>query len=309
MRELTPDMRVRTVLSQCAHALLEAGVGSEADQAADRKKIAEHEVMYLLAEACGASMSALRGAVLVDKSLGQIADATHIHRFQQWMERRLRREPLQYIVGHAPFRFLEVEVGEGVFIPRPETELLIDAALEYAAELKNQKPRIVDLCAGSGVLGLSAATEIPHSTVWAVELSPQAFTYAQKNAHTLDATNYSVMCADATDKQTLSELDGTVDIVLSNPPYVPLRDVPEQIETRDYDPELALYGASEDGMRIPELILRRAYDLLTPGGLLLMEHDWQQGAATREVADRLGYSHYATKCDFSLKDRYLSALK
>ncbi|OTA26124.1 protein-(glutamine-N5) methyltransferase, release factor-specific [Alloscardovia macacae] len=346
-------MRVRTVLQQCAHALYEAGVGSVAGSDADARAVAAHEARVLFAEAFSLTSSDVQAAVLMDKRVEELDWAVGARAaessparshdsltfFAHWVARRCQREPLQRIVGHAPFRYLDLKVGPGVFIPRPETELLVDEALEYAKYVRARRAqedegdergegpegaegaekarplRIVDLCAGSGALGLAAATEIPGSEVWAVELSETAYAYTQKNAdlvrgaHPDIRVRYDAIRADATSSETLEDLDGTVDILLSNPPYIPQKDIPEQIEAREYDPALALYGASDDGMKVPAAIIRRASMLLKPGGLLLMEHDWQQGETTRAVAEECGFEQVQTKKDFAGKDRYLYAVK
>lgn len=315
MNEWNLSTQVRTVISQCALALSRAGIGEEAHDDNAMRAIAEHESILLLAEASKRTISDITAAMFVGKTLGDITDEAHNEMFRDWMCRRIQREPVQHIVGHAPFRFMDVEVGPGVFIPRPETELLIDATLEYVSSLPShhdgvaESVRIVDLCAGSGVLGLAAATEIPHSEVWAVELSEKAFEYTQRNARSVNPPQYHAVLADATSADTLRELDGTIDIVVSNPPYIPLRDIPEQTEAREYDPDLALYGASEDGMAIPQKIIDRAYALLRSHGLLAMEHDWQQGYTTCEVAKQIGFTHVETRKDFAHKDRFLYALK
>ena len=303
---------VRTVVLQCAQRLCAAGVGQ--DFSDTQPEVARHEVTVLLAEACGLNARDIQAASLMGKTLGELGTAIQLKRFNKWVERREKREPLQHIVGRAPFRYLDLLVGPGVFIPRPETELLIDEALEYVRSLRSSQSssaavRIVDLCAGSGALGLAAATEIDSSYVWAVELSEQAFVYAQKNSRRVQARNYEVIQADATLEQTLQDLNGTVDIVLSNPPYIPLTDIPEQVEARESDPDMALYGASDDGMKIPSLIIQRVSQLLKTGGLLLMEHDWSQGKSTCEQARNCGFSSAQTHRDFAGKERYLRAIK
>ena len=142
---------------------------------------------------------------------------------------------------------------------------------------------MVDLCAGSGAIGLSVVSEVPGSQVWAVELSPNTAEWTRRNLsetakkYPSIASNYHLEIADATSFATLAQLDGTVDIVITNPPYVPQTDIPEQPEVRDWDPELALYGGSMDGTLIPERIIERACRLLKPGGVLVMEHDVTQG--------------------------------
>ncbi|WP_418968962.1 peptide chain release factor N(5)-glutamine methyltransferase [Alloscardovia omnicolens] len=314
MLNFTDTVDVRTVISQCAQVLCDAGVADDAVTAEQQYAIAQHEVQWLLSEAVGQSISNIQAASIVGRHVADFASPEQLHTFRQWISRRIRREPLQHIVGHAPFRFLELAVGPGVFIPRPETELLIDAALDFIEERKSlqnrtEPVRIVDLCAGSGALGLAAATEIPHSYVWAVELSEQAYAYASKNQQKNHVNNYELRLADATSAQTLQELNGTVDIVVSNPPYIPLKDIPEQAEARESDPDMALYGGSDDGLLIPSRVIQRASSLLHSGGLLVMEHDWQQGEATRLCAQTCGFSYAQTRADFAHKDRYLYAIK
>lgn len=247
-------------------------------------------------------------------------------RFEAMVARRTKREPLQYIVGHAPFRWLDLKVGPGVFIPRPETEAVVQAGLDWLAAHSLATPRMVDLCAGSGAIGLSIATEVPGAEVWAVELAEKTIAWTRRNAvETLGCDEIPSKCAagekstsfgqgryhllqgDATAAETLAELDGTVDAVITNPPYVPLAAIPEQPEVRDHDPALALYGGSDDGLRIPERIIDRAACLLRPGGLLVMEHDITQGVALVSYAKAAGFSTARTGQDWTGRDRFLTA--
>lgn len=308
--QLTDD--VRTVITQCARLLVQAGVarGTGISDEAQALAVCEHEVLLLLSQLCGVSPGQIQAVAMLGGKMNAICTDDQIVQFSSWLWRRKNREPLQHIMGHAPFRFLDLDVGHGVFIPRPETELLVDDALEFVHTQKMEAPIIVDLCAGSGALGLAAATEIPDSTVYAVELFDEAFAYAQRNVYKVGAErNYTLIQGDATNPQILEDINGTVDIVLSNPPYVPQTDIPTQTEVREFDPESALYGGSSDGMLIPQKIMKRAYDLLKSGGLLVMEHDWQQGSVTRECAHSVGFVHTVTKQDLAKKDRYLYALK
>ncbi|MFD0704161.1 peptide chain release factor N(5)-glutamine methyltransferase [Alloscardovia venturai] len=305
------DAEVRTVIVQCTSLLVDAGIARDAGitDAFQARAVCEHEVKLLLTEACGIGMNKLDTSILMRDRVGTITDEESLVRFGLWLERRLAREPLQHITGHAPFRYLDLEVGPGVFVPRPETEILIDEVISYIQHRCLQRPLIVDLCAGSGALGLAAATEINSSTVKAVEISEEAIAYTRRNAERVSAKNYEVILGDAADAQTYVGLNGSVDVVISNPPYVPERDIPTQVETRDFDPEIALYGGSSDGMHIPRLIIQRANTLLKPGGLLVMEHDWQQGQQTCEAASVTGFSVTMTKKDLAGKDRYLYAIK
>ncbi|WEV71976.1 peptide chain release factor N(5)-glutamine methyltransferase [Bifidobacterium sp. ESL0790] len=243
------------------------------------------------------------------------ADDAAIRRFAVMVARRKQREPLQYIVGHAPFRYLDLEVGPGVFIPRPETETVVQAAIDWITREKLCPSRVVDLCAGSGAIGLSVVTEVPGSEVWAVEYSKSAIQWARRNErivfgeHSLAGYNYHLEQGDATDATMLSQLDGTIDVVVTNPPYVPEADVPEQPEVRDHDPKMALYGGSSDGVLIPEQIVTRAAHLLRPGGALVMEHDISQAERLVDFARVNGFGEARTGEDLTGRPRYLFAIK
>lgn len=293
-------MAAADVIRDAAVQLREAGIETP-----------EHDAKLLLAEAAGVELRDVDKALLMGEELGT---AEQLARFQSMLARRAKREPLQYITGHAPFRYLDLKVGLGVFIPRPETETVVQAGLDWLTEHGMIHPRVVDLCAGSGAIGLSVVSEVPGSQVWAVELSPNTAEWTNKNlAETAKrypsiASNYQLEIADATSLATLAQLDGTIDIVITNPPYVPESDVPEQPEARDWDPELALYGGSMDGTLIPERIIERAYRLLKPGGALVMEHDVTQGDRLVAYAKAAGFTTASTGRDWAGRDRYLFAV-
>lgn len=293
-------MAAADVIRDAAVQLREAGIETP-----------EHDAKLLLAEAAGVELRDVDKALLMGEELGT---AEQLARFQSMLARRAKREPLQYITGHAPFRYLDLKVGLGVFIPRPETETVVQAGLDWLTEHGMIHPRVVDLCAGSGAIGLSVVSEVPGSQVWAVELSPNTAEWTNKNlAETAKrypsiASNYQLEIADATSLATLAQLDGTIDIVITNPPYVPESDVPEQPEARDWDPELALYGGSMDGTLIPERIIERAYRLLKPGGALVMEHDVTQGDRLVAYAKAAGFTTASTGRDWTGRDRYLFAV-
>lgn len=293
-------MAAADVIRDAAVQLREAGIETP-----------EHDAKLLLAEAAGVELRDVDKALLMGEELGT---AEQLARVQSMLARRAKREPLQYITGHAPFRYLDLKVGLGVFIPRPETETVVQAGLDWLTEHGMIHPRVVDLCAGSGAIGLSVVSEVPGSQVWAVELSPNTAEWTNKNlAETAKrypsiASNYQLEIADATSLATLAQLDGTIDIVITNPPYVPESDVPEQPEARDWDPELALYGGSMDGTLIPERIIERAYRLLKPGGALVMEHDVTQGDRLVAYAKAAGFTTASTGRDWAGRDRYLFAV-
>jgi release factor glutamine methyltransferase len=190
---------------------------------------------------------------------------------------RARRVPLQHLTGRAAFRHLELSVGPGVFVPRPETEMVADLAVPLLLDLADRErraPVVVDLCTGSGALALSLKHEVPAASVHAVELSDLAHAWAVRNRDDL-GLDVEMVLGDAT--TAFAELEGEVDVVVSNPPYIPLGAVPNDPEVRDHDPDVALYGGSADGLRIPLEVAARAARLLRPGGVLLMEHADVQG--------------------------------
>lgn len=206
-------------------------------------------------------------------------------RIEQLLARRLSRVPLQHLLGTAAFRYLEVEVGPGVFIPRPETELLAEAGLRTLTERPEGERVAVDLCSGSGILALALATEAGGSLVHAVELDDEAVTWTRRNvaAHAdllaERRSEVTVHHADAGEVHTsvLAGLAGRVDVVVSNPPYIPDRMIPREPEVRDHEPAVALYGGA-DGLDVVRRIARAAAVLLRPGGLLAIEHADVQGA-------------------------------
>ncbi len=238
--------RMGAVLEAAAARLARAGIDT-----------ARHDAKLLLAESAGRSLSDVDKAVLMDDAFSQFAPSPEARgAFESMLGRRESREPLQHIVGHASFRYLDLDVGPGVFVPRPETELVVQEAIDWITAHGLYSPRVVDLCAGSGAIGLAIATEVPGAQVWAVELDTQAAQWTRRNMHKVGerfpdlVANYRLEVADATCPVTLSTLDGTADVVISNPPYIPLTNVPQQPEVRDFDPDTALYGGSADGMMI-----------------------------------------------------------
>lgn len=187
-------------------------------------------------------------------------------RFEELLARRATREPLQHLLGTAAFRHVEVAVGPGVFVPRPETELLAGWAVEACTGL--EQAVVVDLCTGSGAIAKAIADEVPDARVYAVELDSAAHAWAARN---LAGTGVELRQADFVD--AFDDLLGTVDIVVSNPPYVPLSSAasvaPEALE---HDPHLALFSGA-DGLDAIRLLERRGAQLLRPGGVLGIEHD------------------------------------
>ncbi len=241
MTDLAAALRAATA------ALAAAGVPSPR---ADAEVLAGH----LLGLGRGAvAAAALRGAPAPDG-------------FDALVARRARRVPLQHLTGRAAFRGLELAVGPGVFVPRPETEVTAGLAID-AARAAAARPLVVDLCTGSGAIALAVAAEVPGAVVHAVELSAPAHAHAARN---LAGTGVALHLADAA--TALPELDGAVDVVVANPPYVPPGAVPRDVEVREHDPEVALYGGGDDGLDVPRAVLARAALLLRPGGTVVVEH-------------------------------------
>jgi release factor glutamine methyltransferase len=226
------------------------------------------------------------------------------------VERRAAREPLQHVTGRAPFRALELAVGPGVFVPRPETESVAQLAIDALLAVPSPAPRAIDLGTGSGAIAIALATEVPHAEIVAVEKSPRAFIWARQNARELAGSNLRLVFADLAELPAEldgSPLDGSFDVVVSNPPYIPLGAIPRDPEVRMHDPEVALYGG-DDGLDVVRAISIRAATLLRPGGTLVLEHGELQGSAIRELLAADGWRAPATHRDLLGRDRTTTAL-
>ncbi|MGY5882878.1 peptide chain release factor N(5)-glutamine methyltransferase [Modestobacter lacusdianchii] len=239
-------------------------------------------------------------------TLGEVP-AGPADRFAALVEERAARVPLQHLTGTAPFRHVELAVGPGVFVPRPETELIAGWVLDRIAGLTG--PTVVDLGAGSGAIALSVAHEHPGARVVAVERDAGAIEWTRHNAATRAAagdTPVEVLAGDMTDPQLLTELDGTVDVVVSNPPYVPDgARLPQEVA--DHDPPLALWGGP-DGLDVVRGLLGTAARLLRPGGWLGIEHADQQGSSLPEMVRRHGrWAGVADHADLAGRPRYTTA--
>ncbi|HMM94690.1 peptide chain release factor N(5)-glutamine methyltransferase [Phycicoccus sp.] len=239
------------------------------------------DAVELAAFALGTDASEVRRRMV----LRDAADAGFLDRYDGLVAERLSRVPLQHLTGRAFFRRLTLAVGPGVFVPRPETEVTAGLAIDAAREA-GERPLVVDLCTGSGAIALAVADEVPGARVHAVELGPEAHAWAAQNVARLGLL-VQLRLGDAT--TAFDDLEGSVDVVVSNPPYIPDGAVPVDPEVRDHDPELALYGRSRDGLAVPLAVAARAAVLLRPGGTLVMEHADEQGeslpAALRATGD------------------------
>ena len=282
-------MLVSEVLSEASSKLSEAGVTS-----------AKVDAELLAAYCLGISRADLSLLVATNKDFPE----SQLERFQIALVRRVSREPLQHITGVAPFRHLELEVGPGVFTPRPETEQLVGYAMEKISGIA--RPLVVDLCSGSGAIAISLATEVSGSEVFAVELSKDAFEYLSRNAANNGLAQENLRNEDL--QVSLSELDGRVDLVISNPPYIPNDAIPIDLEVQLHEPSMSLYGGA-DGLDVVRQISVRAMKLLKSGGLLVMEHADTQSIAIGELLLAEGWLQVEARADLAGKDRMISALK
>lgn len=245
--------------------------------------------------------------------------------FVDLVAQRAQRFPLQHLTGSAPFRELELEVGPGVFVPRPETEIVAQVAIdelrareafnatvvpissEVAQSVGNAQLVAVDLCTGSGAIALALATEVPAAQVHGVELSHEAFEYTLLNNERYQDVVHLVR-GDA--RTALQDLNGSVDVVVSNPPYVPPGAIPKDREVAEHDPELALYGLGSDGLEVPRGITQAAARLLKAGGLFVMEHAEVQDAAARSMLEHTQYfERVGTRLDLTNRPRMVVAYR
>ena len=291
-------------LSRAASRLAEAGI---ADPPVDAELLAA----YVLGTGRGGvQAAAIRGDQLA------ASDAVHL---DQLVARRATREPLQHITGTAPFRHLELRVGPGVFVPRPETEvvaqLAIDAlraaavgssAEERGVSGSSVSPIAVDLGTGSGAIALAMATEVPHAQVFAAENSADAYPWTEQNFARIGAGNAHLAFVDLA--HAFPELDGTVSVVASNPPYVPDAAIPRDPEVRLFDPPAALYGGA-DGLDVVRVLSRVGLRLAHPGGMIVIEHGEWQGQEIRDILAADGWRATATHPDLTMRDRATTALR
>jgi release factor glutamine methyltransferase len=269
---------VRTLLAEATAQLADAGVASP-----------DYDAAELLAHVTGVRRMQLG---LVKPTADQEAQ------YAALLARRAQREPLQHLTGTAAFRYRDLAVGPGVFVPRPETEVLVGWILDRIADVEN--PLVVDLCSGSGAIAGAVATERPDSTVHAVELSAEACVWARRNLAGTGATLH-----EGDIDGCLPELDGQVDAVISNPPYIPLT-AWESVtaEVRDHDPALALWSG-DDGLDEIKVVAATAGRLLKPGGWFGCEHADVQGESAPAVFAATGlFTEVRDQLDLTGKHRF-----
>ena len=237
-----------------------------------------------------------------------LGDAPAPEGYADLVAERAQRIPLQHITGVAHFRYLELAVGPGVFIPRPETESVVQLVIDWLASQVRLRglahPKVVDLGTGSGAIAGSIAHEVPGAEVHAVEYSEFAHAWAAKNLLPLGVHLIRGDLRDA-----LAEHNGTFDVVVSNPPYIPAEAIPNEPEVALHDPPEALYGGGADGMELPTAAAASAARLLVPGGYFVMEHAEVQSEWIAAMLNRTGsFSEVTTHRDLNGKDRATSAV-
>ncbi len=243
-------------------------------------------------------------------ALHTVPDAAFDPRYWDDVARRASREPLQHITGQAFFRYLELEVGPGVFVPRPETEVMTGWAIEALRAMDVAEPVVADLGTGSGAIALAIAQEVPGARVHAVEADPLARQWAERNvtrcAEAAPHTRDRVALRGGDFASALDDLGGAVDLVISNPPYIPEGSwVPPEVG--EYDPATALWGGA-DGLDAIRVIERTARRLLRSGGLVAVEHGAPQGSAVYWVfAEERGWRRTRNHADLAGRDRFVSA--
>lgn len=326
------DVRLDHLLAQAAAQLVQAGIPTP--EARWDAQLLAADAFQRCAPDLHVDVDRIRVWALlhvhISERVGEQTAQKICQEYRALIDRRAAREPLQWIEGTAAFRGLTLRVGPGVFIPRPETELVAGAAISWLRRAvspvapENSRDTtstrtVIDLCAGSGAIGLSIASEVPGVSVVCVENDPTALTWLKKNIaliaprgtgdnHVQCARGSSVRAvqADAT-AANLTSLIGiqsnSAMCVVSNPPYVPQSQPVVQPEAAR-DPASALYGGSADGMKIPRQIVAQAGRLLASGGLCAIEHDISQGAAMRAACCSIGLTHVRTYEDGTHRPRW-----
>lgn len=261
---------------------------------------AELIVAHVLGESRGRVQArALTGGELTEAQADSVRDLCG---------ERARRVPLQHLTGRAPFRSLDLSVGPGVFVPRPETEVVAGIAIDALRAVADPAPLAIDLCTGSGAIAIALAVEVPTARVHAVEASPEAHAWAARNVAEHGDGRVELHLRDVRDLDPSTVGHGLAHVLVSNPPYVPCDMVPRDPEVRDHDPELALYSGA-DGLDLIRVISRVGLGLVRPGGTIVLEHAELQGAAIRGLLAADGWLAPATHPDLTGRDRATTALR
>ena len=262
---------------------------------------AEVEAEHLLAHTLGLTRMDLHNPLTVENALTAIGDISIVEEtFWKLLDRRCANEPLQYLTGVAYFRHLEIKVGPGVLVPRPESELLVESVLTHIEKLSGAVS-VVDLGAGSGALALAIATEAPNTHVIAVEKSAEAIYWLKENISFIDEKVRIV------ESDVSTALDGVkCDVVIANPPYIADgQELPADV--RDHEPAIALFGGA-DGMKAPRLFIAASARLLKPGGFLAIEHHESQGDEIAAVLN-IDFQDILLHQDLTGRSRFTTAVR
>lgn len=280
---------LRTAIAAAATRLADAGVDSP-----------EHDARALAVHVLG--LAKLSDLLMVDD-----LDEDRAAAYAALVARRADRMPLQHLTGTVGFRYIELEVGPGVFVPRPETESVVQYAVDALKGV--DAPLCVDLCTGSGTIAFALANEVEGATVHAVERDPDALAWTRRNAaNRVKAGDPEVQLHLGSAEGALPDFDGTLDLVISNPPYVATTEshIPDP-EVLDHDPGIALW-AGEDGLDVIRLVEQAARRLLKPDGLVVVEHSDRQGRTAPELFEQAGgWVEIADHKDYADRDRYVTA--
>ncbi|MGQ4619940.1 peptide chain release factor N(5)-glutamine methyltransferase [Nocardia sp. R7R-8] len=287
----TTRVALRPVINEAIETLRDAGVHSP-------RADAEHLAAHVL------------GVERTRLALTPLVPPAKLAEFRALVDRRAERIPVQHLTGTAAMGALDLAVGPGVFVPRPETELLFAWALaQLEAVPHDHAPIVVDLCTGSGALALAVAHARPDAEVHAVELDPAALVWARRNADDRIAagdTPITLYADDATDPDLLPDLNGRVDIVVSNPPYIP-EGARLDPEVADHDPSIALFGGP-DGLSVIRGMIPNITRLLRPGGATAIEHDDTNGSGVAALLTATGaFTDVVEHPDLAGKPRFVAA--
>lgn len=288
---MTARVRLRPLIVEAAARLAEAGVASPLP---DAENLAAHVL----------------GVDRMRLALHPMVEPAEAERFGQLVDQRAARIPLQHLTGTAAMGEIDLAVGPGVFVPRPETELLFAWALAWLETLPHDHaPIVVDLCTGSGALALAIAHARPDAQVHAVEIDPDALTWARRNADDRIAdgdTPITLYADDVTDPTLLTALSGRVDLLVSNPPYIPDAALLDP-EVADHDPHRALFGGP-DGLDVIRAMVPTIARLLRPGGATAIEHDDTNGGGVANLLAAAGFTGIVEHPDLAGKPRFVVAI-
>jgi len=283
---------LRLAIIEAVSVLEEAGVPSPR---ADAELLAAH----------------LLGIERTRLGLVPLVDAAMVDAYRAMIAQRAKRIPLQYITGTSAMGEIDLAVGPGVFVPRPETELLLGWALAFLESYPRRSPVVLDLCTGSGALALAIAHARPDAVVHAVELEPKALAWARRNAEyraSQGDTPIVLHQGDVTDRDLLTELEGGVDVIVANPPYIP-EGAELEPEVIDHDPHSALFGGP-DGLSVIKPMVSNIARWLRIGGAVAVEHDDTNGAQTAELfAQRRVFGEVAEHPDLAGRPRFVVAMR